>query len=73
MKIVSNIGPFYEKLVKEFLVNLTLDCNVERSQKYMKVYIRGKCLKFSPSIIDAYLGINKSAEYEKSSLHGQDC
>lgn len=31
----------------------------------MEVYVRGKCVKFSPSIIDAYLGRNKSTKSKK--------
>lgn len=45
MKIVSDIRPCYEKLVKEFILNLSSDSNVEGSQEYLKVYIRGKCVK----------------------------
>lgn len=47
MKTVSDMRPYYEKLVKEFIVNLFHDCNIKGSQKYKKVYVRGKCVKFS--------------------------
>ncbi|XP_050875314.1 uncharacterized protein LOC127078947 [Lathyrus oleraceus] len=59
MTIVSDMGPCYENMVKEFIVNLSPECNVEGSQEYMKVCVRGKCVKFSPFIIDAYMGITK--------------
>ena len=70
MNIVSSIGPCYEKMIKEFIVNVSPYCNIERIQQYKKVYVRGKCVKFSPSIIAAYVGRNKLAESEKGSLHG---
>ncbi|XP_050888628.1 uncharacterized protein LOC127093769 [Lathyrus oleraceus] len=65
IKIVSDIRLCYENIIKEFIVNLSPDCNIEGSQKYKKVYVRGKCVKFSPSIIDAYLERNKSGESGK--------
>lgn len=55
-KSVTNIGPCYEKLVKEFIVNIIIECNFEESKEYRKVYVRAKCVKFSPSIINEYLG-----------------
>lgn len=61
-KTVSNIWPCYEILVKEFILNISPDRTIKRSQEYMKVYVRQKRVKFSPSIIDAYLGRNKSAK-----------
>lgn len=39
VKMVTDIGPCHEKLVKEFIMNLSLDCNIEGSQDYRKVYI----------------------------------
>lgn len=32
MKIGSHIGPCYEKLVKEFIVNITVESNVESNK-----------------------------------------
>lgn len=53
MRIVSDIGPCYEKLVNEFNVNISTECNV-----------RGKCVKFSPSIINDYLARRNSTKYD---------
>lgn len=53
------LEPCYENMVKEFIVNLSPEWNIKGSQEYMKVCVRGKCVKFSPSIIDAYMGITK--------------
>jgi len=41
MKTVCNIGDCYEKLVKEFLVNIPEDCDNPLSREYQKVYVRG--------------------------------
>lgn len=46
MKTVTDISACYEKLVNEFIVNMSPDCNVKGSQEYMKVYVREKCVKF---------------------------
>lgn len=34
MKIVIDLGPWYEKLVKEFIMNMSPDFNVVGSQEY---------------------------------------
>ncbi|CAI8584802.1 unnamed protein product [Vicia faba] len=41
MKIVSDIGPCYEKLIMEFIVNISLECNEEGNEEFKKVYVRG--------------------------------
>lgn len=48
MKIVSNTGPCYNKLVMELIVNLFPECNKEGTEDFRKVYVRGYCVKFSP-------------------------
>ncbi|PNX68501.1 hypothetical protein L195_g064008, partial [Trifolium pratense] len=37
-------------------VNITADCDNPLSPEYLKVYVRGKCVDFSPAIINQYLG-----------------
>lgn len=39
MKIVSHVGPCYEKLVMELIVNLSLECNKEGTEEFRKMYI----------------------------------
>ncbi|XP_050895811.1 uncharacterized protein LOC127102486 [Lathyrus oleraceus] len=65
MKIVTDGGPCYEKLVKEFIVNINVKCNVEGNKEYRKVYDRGKCVKFSFSVINDYLVKSKSSRSDK--------
>lgn len=61
MRTDFDIGHFYDKVVKEFIVNISTECNVEGNKEYKKVYVIGKCVKFSPLIINDYLGRSKSA------------
>jgi hypothetical protein len=56
MKTVHGLGNCYEKLVKEFLVNIPEDCDNPLSKEYQKVFVRGKEITFSPDIINTYLG-----------------
>lgn len=55
MKSVTDFGKFYEMLVKEFIVNISKDCDNKRSKKSRKVYVRGSCVEFSPEIINRFL------------------
>ncbi|XP_057443752.1 uncharacterized protein LOC130735893 [Lotus japonicus] len=55
-KTIMNIGKCYEKLVKEFLVNLTEDVGIPGSAVFRKVYVRRKCVNFSPAVINQALG-----------------
>ncbi|KAK2448430.1 hypothetical protein QL285_007694 [Trifolium repens] len=67
MKTVSGIGNCYEKLVKEFLVNIPEDCDNPLSKEHHKVYVRGKCVMFSPAIINKFLG-NKESDYAEMEI-----
>lgn len=62
MKIMTDIGPWYEKLVQEFVINLSNECNKKGIKEFWKVYVRGWCMNFSPKVINAYLGRSKSTE-----------
>ncbi|MCH89740.1 envelope-like protein, partial [Trifolium medium] len=55
MKTVSGLSDCYEKLVREFLVNIPEDCDNHLSKEYQKVFVRGKCVEFSPTIINKAL------------------
>jgi hypothetical protein len=56
---IYNLGDCYEKLVKEFLVNIPNDCDDPLSREYQKVFVRGECVNFSPSIINKFLGVEE--------------
>ncbi|XP_050895396.1 uncharacterized protein LOC127102022 [Lathyrus oleraceus] len=56
MKTVTQFSKCYKMLVKEFIVNLSEECADGKSKEFRKVYVRGKCVNFSPSVINKYLG-----------------
>lgn len=56
MKSVASFGNCYEMLVKEFIVNISKDCDSKMSKEYMKIYVRGKCVEFSPEVINMFMG-----------------
>ncbi|XP_050897456.1 uncharacterized protein LOC127104309 [Lathyrus oleraceus] len=63
-KTVTRFSKCYEKLVKEFIVNLSEECADGKSMEFRKVYVRGKCVNFSPSVINKYLGRPDEAQPE---------
>ncbi|XP_050878827.1 uncharacterized protein LOC127082640 [Lathyrus oleraceus] len=64
MKSVTQFSKFYEMLVKEFIVNLSEECADGKSKEFKKVNVRGKCVNFSPSVINKYLGRPDEAQPE---------
>jgi hypothetical protein len=71
MKTITNIDRCYGKLVREFIVNITEKCNEEGSKEYRIVYVRGNCIKYSPTIINKYLGRSKAMETEETPSIGK--
>ncbi|XP_050919703.1 uncharacterized protein LOC127137275 [Lathyrus oleraceus] len=63
-KTVTQFSKCYEMLVKEFIVNLSEECVDGKSKEFRKVYVRGKCVNFSPSVINKYLGKPDEAQPE---------
>ncbi|XP_050915643.1 uncharacterized protein LOC127130718 [Lathyrus oleraceus] len=64
MKTMTQFSKCYEMLVKEFIVNLSEECADGKSKEFRKVYVRGKCVNFSPSVINKYLGRPDEARLE---------
>lgn len=65
MKTVTELGPYYTKLVPKFIVNLFVNVENKQSQQYIRVFVRGRCIKFSPKVINAYVGRSKFASSQK--------
>ncbi|XP_057418508.1 uncharacterized protein LOC130712704 [Lotus japonicus] len=61
MKTVKDIGRCFTQLVREFIVNIPTDCDDESSYEYRKVYVRGKCVNFSPEVVNEFLGRSPAA------------
>ncbi|XP_057443979.1 uncharacterized protein LOC130736150 [Lotus japonicus] len=56
MKTILKVGRCYEKLVREFLVNLSVKVGLPESIEFRKVFVRAKCVEFSPAVINEALG-----------------
>ncbi|XP_045791288.1 uncharacterized protein LOC123885992 [Trifolium pratense] len=56
IKTVWGLGSCYEKLVREFVVNIPIGCDNPLDKEFQKVFVRGKCVTFSPSMINKVLG-----------------
>ncbi|KAA0035566.1 uncharacterized protein E5676_scaffold455G001960 [Cucumis melo var. makuwa] len=55
-KTISDVGPFYPQLIKEFIVNLPADFNDPSSPDYQIVHISGFKFTISPTVINGFLG-----------------
>ncbi|TYK21889.1 flocculation protein FLO11-like [Cucumis melo var. makuwa] len=66
IRTVSEVGPFYPRLMRELIVNLPSDFNDSSADKYQKVHIRGVCFNVSPELLNAYLGLTMHADYAVS-------
>ena len=53
MKSVADFGKCYEMLVKKFIVNIPTDYDYNKSKEYIKVYVKGRCVEFSPEVINS--------------------
>ncbi|KAK2390771.1 hypothetical protein QL285_064285 [Trifolium repens] len=73
VQTVSGIGKCYEKLVKEFIVNIAEDCDSPLSKEYHKVFVRGKCVEFSPAVINSFLGRREDGYSELEPTNNQVC
>ncbi|XP_057443834.1 uncharacterized protein LOC130735988 [Lotus japonicus] len=56
MKTVKDLCICFDKLVREFIGNIPADCDDASSADYRKVFVRGKCINFSPEVINEFLG-----------------
>ncbi|XP_050875218.1 uncharacterized protein LOC127078840 [Lathyrus oleraceus] len=56
MKTVVGLPQCCEGLVKEFVVNIPEDIFERISREFCKVFVRGRCVRFSPTIINKFLG-----------------
>ncbi|XP_045807644.1 uncharacterized protein LOC123901690 [Trifolium pratense] len=73
LNTVSKLGNCYDKLTREFLVNIPADCDNPLSPDYLKVYVRGKCVDFSPVVINEYLGRSTAPAAELETSMNEIC
>jgi hypothetical protein len=70
MKTVLGVGKCHERLVREFVVNLSEECAEEGSDDYHKVHMRGRTIDFSPTVINKFL--ERSTESESNKILSMD-
>ena len=73
MRTVEKFSNCYEGLVKEFIVNISSGCANGRSVDFKTVYVRGRRVKFSPSIINKYLERSDEAQPELEETDDHIC
>src|ERR1044072_3464319 len=70
MGTVYKFGRCYDRLVKEFIVNVSLEVGRPGHEDHYKVYVRGCCVNFSPAEINKFLGRSEAdTPYEDVSLN----
>ncbi|XP_058752786.1 uncharacterized protein LOC131625972 [Vicia villosa] len=73
IKIVVHLSKCYETLVKEFIVNLSEECTDKRSREFRKVFLRGKCVNFSSTVINNLLRWSDEAQPELKVSENKVC
>ncbi|XP_058741351.1 uncharacterized protein LOC131613721 [Vicia villosa] len=73
LKIVVYVPTCYEMLVKEFIVNLSENCADRKSKDFRKIYVRGKCVTFSSTVINNFLGRSDEAQPELKVTDNKIC
>ncbi|XP_050916711.1 uncharacterized protein LOC127131863 [Lathyrus oleraceus] len=73
LKTVVGFSQCYKGLVKEFIVNIPEDISYKNSKEFYKVYVRGKCITFSPTVINNFLGRKNEGVGELEVTDNQVC
>ncbi|XP_050895490.1 uncharacterized protein LOC127102120 [Lathyrus oleraceus] len=64
LKTVVGLSQCYEGLVKEFIINIPENIFDKNNKEFCKVYVRCKCITFSPTVINNFLGRNNEGAGE---------
>ncbi|KAL2458495.1 Uncharacterized protein Adt_45920 [Abeliophyllum distichum] len=62
----------YPTLVREFFANFNQDIGVPESSHIYKTWVRGRWIRFSPTMIDRYYGLTRTELVPLPSLHELD-
>ncbi|XP_050889531.1 uncharacterized protein LOC127094796 [Lathyrus oleraceus] len=73
MKTVVGFSQCYEGLVKEFIINILEDIADKNSMEFCKVFVRGKCITFSPTVINNFLGRRVEGASELEATDNEVC
>ena len=60
-------------LLRTFFVNIPVDCADHKSKEYRKMYVRGRCVKFSPAIIYRFMDRSEDDFCELEVTDNQVC
>jgi hypothetical protein len=72
-KTMEDLNNCFENLVKEFLVNISKNCNNNLSKEFRIFFVRGRCVEFSLEVINRFLGRNEEACVEVEVTDDQIC
>ncbi|XP_050895795.1 uncharacterized protein LOC127102471 [Lathyrus oleraceus] len=73
MKTMARFSQCYEGLVKEFIVNILEDIANKNNKEFCKVFVRGKCITFSPIVINNFLGRKVKGAGELEATDNEVC
>jgi hypothetical protein len=73
MKTVSGLPQCFEGLVKEFVVNIPEDIADKNIKEFCKVFVKGRCVKFSPIVINKFLGRGTEGVVELEATDNEVC
>jgi hypothetical protein len=73
MKTVSALPQCFEGLVKEFVVNIPEDIADKNNKEFCKVFVRGRCVRFSPTVINKFLGRGTEGVVELEATDNEVC
>ncbi|XP_050895219.1 uncharacterized protein LOC127101820 [Lathyrus oleraceus] len=73
MKTVAGFSQCYEGLVKEFITNISEDIADKNNKEFCKVFVRGKCITFSPTVINNFLGRRVEGASELEATDNKVC
>ncbi|XP_050895832.1 uncharacterized protein LOC127102510 [Lathyrus oleraceus] len=73
LKTVVGFSQCYEGLVKEFIVNIPEDIADKNNKEFCKVFVRGKCITFSPTVINNFMGRRVEGASELEATNNEVC
>ncbi|XP_058725701.1 uncharacterized protein LOC131596994 [Vicia villosa] len=73
IRTLTRFAKCFDILVKEFIMNIHVDCVDNRSKDFRKVYVRGRQVDFYPATINRYLGRSEEEVIELEVTDNQAC
>jgi hypothetical protein len=73
MKTVTGLSQCFKGLVKEFMVNIPEEIADKNNKEFCKVFVRGKSVKFSPTVINKFLGRGTEGVVTLEAIYNEVC